>query len=121
MAKAKRKSRVRADGGGRSARQRGNSNDNNTPSALSKDVIALFRQCGYLRKPPASGAGRRAPGSAHRGYEVRFMAHSRAECQEIVRTLKASNIRPGRPFHTANQYRVPVYGRELFEALSAIA
>lgn len=80
-------------------------------------VIRLFRQCGYLRTPPASSHNGHDRAGGHRGYEVRFMAHSREECQKIVRLLKACRIDPGKPFNKGQQWRVPVYGRRLFVAL----
>ena len=80
-------------------------------------VMRLFKQCGYLRTPPADRQNGHAPEGGHRGYEVRFMAHSRDECQKIVHVLKACRIETGKPFNKGHQWRIPVYGREVFAAL----
>jgi hypothetical protein len=80
-------------------------------------VRKLFKHCGYLRTPPDSAPNGHDRTGGHRGYEVRFMAHSRDECQKIIRMLKACRIDPGKPFNKGQQWRVPVYGRRLFVAL----
>ncbi len=80
-------------------------------------IRKLFKHCGYLRTPPADAHNGHDRTGGHRGYEVRFMAHSRDECQKIVRLLKACRIDPGKPFNKGQQWRVPVYGRKLFVAL----
>jgi hypothetical protein len=84
---------------------------------VSAKVAKLFKECGYLRTPPGLREDGHARVGGHRGYEVRFIAHSRLECQRIVRLLKACHIETGRPFNKGQQWRVPVYGRELFVAL----
>lgn len=86
-------------------------------SSLSAEVVRLFRRCGYLRQPPKLKGEADEAFVSHRGYEVRFMAHSRDECLKIVRTLKASRIKPGKPFNKGRQWRVPVYGRQVFLAI----
>jgi hypothetical protein len=86
------------------------------PSVPAK-VVELFKHCGYLRTPPSVGSHEPGRAGSHRGYEVRFMAHNRDECQKIVRLLKACRIKPGKPFNKGRQWRVPVYGRTLFLAL----
>jgi hypothetical protein len=85
---------------------------------VSVDIVRLFKRCGYLRAAPEPRTNGNGSGSGHRGYEVRFMAHSREECQRILRMLKASHIGPGKPFNKGHQWRIPVYGRDVFMALS---
>jgi len=86
-------------------------------ASVPAKVVELFKQCGYVRTPPSVGPGEPGRAGSHHGYEVRFMAHNRDECQKIVRLLKTCGIKPGKPFNKGRQWRVPVYGRTLFFAL----
>ncbi len=87
------------------------------PGRVSGKVVRLFKQCGYLRTPPDAKQNGHPRASGHRGYEVRFMAHSRDECHKIVQLLKANHIETGKPFNKGQQWRVPVYGHDLFVTL----
>lgn len=89
-------------------------------ASVPAKVVQLFRHCGYLRTPPPAGSREPDVPGSHRGYEVRFMAHSLEECQKIVRLLKACHIKPGKPFGKGRHWRVPVYGRTLFFALQEV-
>lgn len=84
---------------------------------VSAKVRQLFKQCGYLRTPPKSPENGNVREGGHRGYEVRFMAHSRQECHKIVALLKECHIPYGKPFNKGQQWRIPVYGRGIFAAL----
>lgn len=84
---------------------------------VSTKLVKLFKQCGYLRTPPDARENGNLRVGGHRGYEVRFMAHSRDECQKIVQVLQGCHVETGKPFNKGRQWRVPVYGRELFAAL----
>ncbi len=47
-----------------------------------------------------------------KGYEIRFVAKSDAECREIAHALEECGFNPGKPFKKGTQIIVPLYGRE---------
>jgi len=83
--------------------------------AALRQLAREYGDRAYLRQAPDRKA---APGT-HRGYEVRFIAHSAAERDAIVRLLREAGIAPGKPFATGKAWRVPVYGKEAVERLTA--
>jgi hypothetical protein len=47
----------------------------------------------------------------HKGDEVRLVANSKVELNEIRRLLRAAGFKPGSSFGKDNQFRQPIYGR----------
>ena len=70
----------------------------------------------YVRRRP----DRKSQPSTHRGFEVRFIAHSAAERDEILSLLRAAGETPGKPFVTGKCWRVPLYGEEAVRRLAGV-
>ncbi len=85
--------------------------DTPAPEVIDR-LTALFRRNGYVRRQ--SPARRAADGyrTYKKGDEVRLVAESASELQDIRRLLREAGFAPGRPFQKAGQWRQPVYGRE---------
>lgn len=77
-----------------------------------EQLAALYRRNGYVRRPPEKRPDAQGSRRTHRGYEVRLVASSRSELREIRALLRRAGFRAGRPFAKANQFRLPVYGRD---------
>jgi hypothetical protein len=90
--------------------------DLNLPKEVIERLTALFRSNGYIRgqNPNKRDLGRR---KYHKGYEVRFIAHSAAELKRIRRLLRSAGFAVGRPFKKGNQWRQPLYGADRVERL----
>jgi hypothetical protein len=83
------------------------------------EALRRFWSRAYARVP---NEDRFAEGSAayKKGWEIRFVADSPAECDEISRLLGAAGFVPGRRFAKGSGWIVPVYGREPTERLRAL-
>lgn len=75
-------------------------------------LAAHFHRRGYIRRQNR----RRLSWEGYLGYkkgdEVRLIASSTEELEEIRRLLKLTGFKPGRPFRKAAGFCQPVYGRE---------
>ncbi|TWT46274.1 hypothetical protein RAS1_27260 [Phycisphaerae bacterium RAS1] len=72
-------------------------------------LAAYFRRNGYVRR--VDPVRRVEEGQLYKkGAEVRLVAASRAELNEIQRLLKQAGFKVPRPFAKARQWRQPVYG-----------
>jgi len=85
------------------------------PQLAFRRLAKGYGKQGYVRGSP----DRRAQPRTHRGYEVRFIAHSAAERDEIVALLREAGEAPGKPFATGKAWRIPVYGEEAAARLAA--
>ena len=72
---------------------------------------------GYWRIPDTKRQKAESSQSYKKGYEIRFVATDEAEIEQIEDMLSALDIRSGSPFAKANQWIVPVYGREQVEEI----
>ena len=86
-----------------------------SPQVALRRLARAYRDQVYLRGSP----NRKAKPRTHRGYEVRLIAHSAAERDDIVALLRAAGENPGKPFVTGDCWRVPVYGQEAVKRLVA--
>lgn len=82
-------------------------------SAL-RELAAIFDRNGVLRTP---NLARRAasPRSYKKGYELRFIATSKAELKRIQRLLREAGFPVATPFEKVNRLIQPVYGRDHVE------
>ena len=83
-------------------------------AAVVEDLATLFHRNGYVRLPDMD---RRAasPRGYKKGYEVRLVADSLGELEDIQHLLRLAGFEPGRPFGKALQWRQPLYGRAAVE------
>ena len=73
-------------------------------------LAALFRQNGYVRRP---NADRRADEGYHlykKGAEVRLVAPTTADLEEVQHLLTRAGFKPARPFAKGRKWCQPVYG-----------
>ncbi len=85
------------------------------PQAALRRLGRTYGEQVYLRSAP----DRKAEPRTHRGYELRFIAHSAAERDELLSLLREAGETPGKPFATGGAWRIPVYGKEAVERLLA--
>lgn len=85
------------------------------PQAALRRLARTYGEQLYLRGAP----NRKAQPRTHRGYEIRFIAHSAAARDQILALLREAGEAPGKPFATGGAWRVPVYGKEAVERLMA--
>ena len=85
------------------------------PQLALRRLGKAYGKQGYVRGSP----DRKAQPRTHRGYEVRFIAHSAAERDEILALLREAGEAPGKPFATGKAWRIPVYGEEAVGRLIA--
>lgn len=50
-----------------------------------------------------------------KGYEIRFVAHSIDELNELCSNIQAVGLKSGRPFAKSRRWILPIYGREAIE------
>lgn len=50
--------------------------------------------------------------SYKKGYELRIVVKTQADLKQVRRLLKDASIKPGKPYRKANQWVVPVYGKQ---------
>jgi hypothetical protein len=50
--------------------------------------------------------------SYKKGYEMRIVVKSQAEVRNLKRLLSEEKIKPGKPYRKAQQWVLPVYGKE---------
>jgi len=74
-------------------------------------LAAVFHRNGYVRRQNAGRLAAEGYRAYRKGDEVRLVASSPAELEEIRELLEAAGFVAGRPFAKARQWRQPVYGR----------
>lgn len=83
------------------------------------EAIELLRETydrnGYVRRPDMDRRAEEGAQAYKKGWEVRLMAGSKAELEEVQRALKAVGLEPGAPFDKHAQTCQPVYGRDAVE------
>ena len=83
----------------------------NQPEAL---LVAYYRRNGCMRRP-----NRRRRKKEKRkykmGYEIRLVARTKLEIDEIRGLLAAVGLKPGNPYAKVHQWVVPVYGKAAME------
>jgi hypothetical protein len=80
-------------------------------SAQKRKLLEYFRRNGYCRVPDPK-LRRKHSRTYKKGYEVRLVAFSKRELQEIRQLLRAAGIPPGAPHRKVNRWIQPVYGKE---------
>ncbi len=83
------------------------------PKRAVEALAQCFLRNGYVRVPDAERLSEEGAQRYKKGYEVRLVASSAEELRLIRRQLRAAGFEPGRPFRKAQQYRQPLYGREV--------
>jgi hypothetical protein len=79
---------------------------------VAEQLSALFQRNGYVRRQNSERLAEEGHRRYKKGDEVRLIASSEAELQEIRQLLLAAGLRPGRPYAQKKQIRQPVYGRD---------
>jgi hypothetical protein len=87
-----------------------------TASAASQ-LATLFKRNGYLRHQNKSRLKKEGYVDYKKGEELRFSANSKAELALIRRLLQQLGFTPPRPFVKSNQFRQPIYSREVITQL----
>jgi len=91
----------------------------NDPSEPEAILAKYLRRNGYVRVP--NPKRRERDGQAYKkGYEVRFVARSTLEINEIRRALVAMDLEPAKPFAKHQQMIQPVYGKQALERLRSL-
>jgi len=75
-------------------------------------LATYFWRNGYVRRQNLVRVSQEGPAKYKKGDEVRLVAQSEAELEEIRRLLWEAGLEPGRPFAKGRQIRQPIYGRE---------
>lgn len=75
-------------------------------------LVASFRRNGYVRRPNLERLAAEGYQQYKKGYEVRLVASSLRELRDLRRALLQTGFTPERPFRKAQQYRLPIYGRQ---------
>jgi len=73
----------------------------------------LFRRNGYVRRQNLVRVVNEGWGRYRKGEEVRLVANSAQELRLVRQLLRQAGFTPGRPFAKGQQYRQPVYGRQV--------
>lgn len=55
-----------------------------------------------------------------KGYELRIVVKTQADLKQVRKLLKDASIKPGKPYRKANQWVVPVYGKQPVNQLVAL-
>jgi hypothetical protein len=84
-----------------------------TKAAAQKELRERFRANGYVRRQNAARVKKEGFRGYHKGDEVRLVADSKADLNAIRRHLRALGFEPGNAFQKGNQFRQPLYGREV--------
>ncbi|RME48593.1 MAG: hypothetical protein D6791_02890 [Chloroflexi bacterium] len=75
----------------------------------------LFQRNGYVRVPNEKRRQEVGSQKYKKGYEVRLVANSEEELEEIRQALRQLGFRPARPFQKHRQIVQPVYGKQAVE------
>jgi hypothetical protein len=77
---------------------------------VEKYLVALFRRNGYVRV--VNEERRRELGQKYKkGYEVRLVARSKEELENMRRSLEKVGFKPGKPYKKRAQFVQPIYGK----------
>ena len=83
------------------------------PSPATKQQLTFFFQRnGYLRLPNPVRQEQEGHQVYKKGYEVRLVAGSERELQQIRSLLHQAGFKAGKPFVKGQQWIQPIYGRE---------
>jgi len=85
--------------------------EKNSKTAI-RALAAHFHRRGYIRRQNRRRLSREGYLGYKKGDEVRLIASSTEELEQIRRLLKSTGFKPGRPFRKAAGFCQPVYGRE---------
>lgn len=80
-------------------------------TATAKQLAAYFQRNGYVRTQDVERVAEDGWSKYKKGDEVRLVAESEEELQDIQRLLREAGFEPGRPFAKGRQLRLPIYGR----------
>ncbi|MBL8693039.1 MAG: hypothetical protein JNJ88_02990 [Planctomycetes bacterium] len=78
-------------------------------------LAEFFDRNGYARWQSPSRREKEGWQRYKKGDEVRLVASSAAELEEIRDLLRRAGIHPGRPFVKGRQFGQPIYGRQAVE------
>ncbi len=88
--------------------------------AAEKRITEYYRRNGYMREQNEDRLAAEGYGVYKKGDEIRLVAQTDAELEEITGLLTFLGFKHGRPFVKGWQLRVPVYGREQVAQLVTI-
>jgi hypothetical protein len=80
-----------------------------TPAVAA--LAYYFERNGYIRRQNQDRLANESSRQYKKGEEVRLVANTVEELEELRRLLREAGFKPGRPFKKARQYRQPIYGR----------
>jgi hypothetical protein len=83
-------------------------------SAARSQLIKFYKRNGYVRIPDKKRRKKESR-SYKMGYEIRFVANTKAELALMRKLLKAVGFKPGKPFGKTSRYCQPVYGKVAME------
>lgn len=81
-------------------------------NAALASLAEFFHRNGYVRRQNRARVKSEGFQRYKKGDEIRLIANSPLELDEIRHLLSEAGIRAGRPFKKSNQFRQPIYGRE---------
>ncbi len=92
---------------------------NYSNDSVEVQLAQIFCRNGCMRLPDVA---RQKEGHTKykKGYEIRFVAESKTELNQIRRLLKQTGLKPGNPYQKGYQFVQPVYGKEAARKLGEI-
>jgi hypothetical protein len=82
------------------------------PKTVVKELARLYSRNGYTRRQNKRRFKKEGSSQYKKGEEVRLLARTRKELQQIRRLLVQAGFKPGRPFAKGTQICQPVYGKQ---------
>jgi hypothetical protein len=88
-------------------------------TATSPTLAQYVRENSYARLPDEA---RQEEGwsSYKKGYELRIVVKTQQDLRNVRRLLQDASFKPGKAYRKAQQWVVPVYGKEAVRSLNAL-
>jgi len=83
------------------------------------ELAKLFARNGVLRLPDTEQRAKN-PRTYKKGYEVRFVAHSKQELHRIKRLLRQAGFPVAASFTKARRYVQPLYGKQYVQQFQQV-
>ncbi len=80
----------------------------------------IFERNGCARSPDPKQKEEKSYDEYKKGWEIRLVAKSKEELNQIQDALKQLDFEPGKPWDKLNQYVQPVYGKQEFERFKVL-
>lgn len=92
-------------------------NSNEAPEAL---LAHFFERNGYVRTPNEERSQQLGYQKYKKGWEVRLIAETESELDQIRQALERFDFRLGKPWEKGNQIVQPIYGKQQYERFLAL-